>query len=102
MLQNGKRTFVRPEGDMAKKLKTRAATSSSPKRQLQNKHSQPFWRQKIFLGSCILALVIGVGVVVRYVLFQPVLPNLQGAVDNRYTRGNAGAPVILKEFSDYT
>lgn len=87
---------------MAKKLKTRAPTSSSLKQPLRNKHSQPFWRQNFFLGSCILAFVIGVGVIVRYVLFQPVLPNLQGAVDNRYTRGNAGAPVILKEFSDYT
>lgn len=87
---------------MAKKLKTHASTSSSPRRPLQNTRSQPFWRQKFFLGSCILALVIGVGIIVRYALFQTVAPNLQGAVDNRYTRGNAGAPVILKEFSDYT
>lgn len=87
---------------MAKKLKTRAPTSVSSKQPLQNKRSQPFWRQNFFLGSAVLALVIGVGVIVRYVLFQPVSPNLQGAVDNRYTRGNAGAAVILKEFSDYT
>jgi hypothetical protein len=87
---------------MAKKLKTRAPTSASPRQPLQSKRSQPFWRQKIFLGSAVLALVIGLGVIVRYVLLPPVLPNLQGAVDNRYTRGNAGAPVILKEFSDYT
>lgn len=87
---------------MAKKLKTRTPTSASSKQPLQNKHSRPFWRQKLFLGGCVLALVIGVGIVVRYGFFQPASPKLQGAVNNRYTRGNAGAAVILQEFSDYT
>lgn len=87
---------------MAKKSKARTPTASSSKQPLKHKRSQPWWRQKFFVGSSVLALMIGLGVIIRYVLFQPVAPNLQGAVENRYVRGNAGAAVVLKEFSDYT
>jgi hypothetical protein len=87
---------------MAKKSKTRAPASPAPQRQAIAHQHLPWWRQKFLWGSCILILVIGVGVFVRYVLFRPASPNLQGATNNHYTRGIAGAPVVLKEFSDYT
>jgi hypothetical protein len=60
------------------------------------------WRQqKVLLGGLILALVVGVGVFVRWRQQSQILPRLQGAVDNHYTQGTAGAPVVIKEFSDY-
>ncbi|HEY7491462.1 MAG TPA: hypothetical protein VIH59_10190 [Candidatus Tectomicrobia bacterium] len=63
---------------------------------------QPRWRQKkVLLGGIILALVVGVGVFVRFRQQSQLLPRLQGAVDNHYTHGTAGAPVVIKEFSDY-
>jgi hypothetical protein len=56
----------------------------------------------MLLGGAILVLVIGIGVLVRYRQQSSVAPRLQGAVENHYTRGTAGAPVVVKEFSDYT
>ena len=87
---------------MAKKPKTRLTTSAPSRRAATSPPPRPWWQHKIFWGSCALLLVIGLGVFVRSVLFRPVLPHLQGAVEQHYGRGPAGAPVILKEFSDYT
>ena len=87
---------------MAKKSKTR----QKPPRQ-QGRTSpvaKSLWRrhQKMLLGGAILVLVIGIGVFVRYRQQSSMAPRLQGAVENHYTRGTAGAPVVVKEFSDYT
>jgi hypothetical protein len=49
-----------------------------------------------------LVLVIGVGVFLRDRQQRSIAPRLQGAIENHYTRGTAGAPVVIKEFSDYT
>lgn len=87
---------------MAKKPKTRPTTSAASRRAVTSPPPLPWWRHKFFWGSCTLLLVLGLGVFVRYVLFRPVLPHLQGAVEQHYTRGPAGAAVILQEFSDYT
>jgi hypothetical protein len=56
----------------------------------------------MLLGGVILVLVIGVGVFLRYRQQRSIPPRLQGAIENHYTRGTAGAPVVIKEFSDYT
>jgi hypothetical protein len=54
------------------------------------------------LGGVILALVLGVGGLVYWQHQRDLSPRLQGAVDGHYTRGTAGAPVVIEEFSDYT
>ena len=82
---------------MAKKTKARKKSSSKqPQRQPQG------WRQRMILGGVVLVLVIGIGVFIRYRQQRMIPPRLQGAIDNHYTRGTAGAPVIIKEFSDFT
>jgi hypothetical protein len=87
---------------MAKKSKTRQKASGRRARTQQAAKSQPRWRQKLLLGGVLLVLVIGVGVFLRYRQQQSIAPRLQGAIENHYTRGTAGAPVVIKEFSDYT
>lgn len=59
-------------------------------------------RQTVLVGGAILALVLGVGITVRWLLYHQVPVRLQGAIDGHYRRGVAGAPVVVKEFSDYT
>ena len=87
---------------MPKKPRTRR---NAPRQPVQRPPATPGWRrwrqQKILLGGIILALVVGVGVFVRFRQQSQILPRLQGAVDNHYTHGTAGAPVVIKEFSDY-
>jgi hypothetical protein len=87
---------------MAKKSKTRPKASGQRARLQQTAKSQSRWRQKMLLGGVILVLVIGVGVFLRYRQQRSIPPRLQGAIENHYTRGTAGAPVVIKEFSDYT
>jgi hypothetical protein len=38
----------------------------------------------------------------RFLQQRDLAPHLQGAGDKHYTLGTAGAPVVIKEFSDYT
>ena len=59
-------------------------------------------RLKLVLGGVILALVLGIGGLVYWQRQRDLSPRLQGAVGRHYTRGTAGAPVVIKEFSDYT
>jgi hypothetical protein len=61
------------------------------------------WHQnkKVLLGGGILVLVIALGAFLRYRQQSQIAPRLQGATDNHYARGTAGAPVVIKEFSDY-
>ncbi len=87
---------------MAKKSKARARTvrlQQSPPQQPVAPRRQ---RLKFVLGSVIVALVLGVGGLVYLQHQRDLAPRLQGAVDRHYTRGVAGAPVVIKEFSDYT
>lgn len=81
---------------MAKKSKTRHRSSGNAATRPQR------WRQKMILGGVVLGLVIGIGVFVRSWQASRIPPQLQGAIDNHYTRGSAGAPVVIKEFSDFT
>lgn len=98
---------------MAKKSKARARTvRPQPLSTQQTVRPQPRstqqtaarrrWRFKLVVGGVILVLALGVGGVVRFLQQRDLVPRLQGAVDRHYTRGTAGAPVVMKEFSDYT
>ncbi len=82
---------------MAKKTKNRQQ-SQSKRQQAQQRQR----RQRIMLGGAVLALVIGSGIFVRYRQMSRIPLQLQGAIDNHYTHGVAGAPVVIKEFSDFT
>ncbi len=59
-------------------------------------------RQRIVLGAVTLALVIAIGAFMRYKQQRSLPLRFQGAVDHHYTRGVAGAPVVVQEFSAYT
>jgi hypothetical protein len=85
---------------MAKKTKTRKQSQS--KRQQAQQAQQRQRRQRIILGGAVLALVISIGIFVRYRQMSHIPLQLQGAIDNHYTHGSAGAPVVIKEFSDFT
>jgi hypothetical protein len=87
---------------MAKKSKGRAPTLHPRQRASQAAGAPRRWRLKLVIGGVVLALALGVGGVVRFLQQRQLAPRLQGAVDRHYTRGTAGAPVVIKEFSDYT
>ena len=59
-------------------------------------------RQKLVVGGIILILVVAAGVTLRSWQQRSVPLYLQGAVENHYAKGVPGAPVVMKEFSDYT
>jgi hypothetical protein len=87
---------------MPKKPRTRNNAPHQPALRRQARSVPPRWRHKpVLLGGVILVLVLGIGLFVRYRQQSQILPRLQGAIDNHYTRGVAGAPVVVKEFSDY-
>lgn len=87
---------------MTRKSKARAQASRAWQHPPQRAAVSRRYRLKLVLGGVILALVLGVGGTVRWLRQRALTPNLQGAVANHYTRGTAGAPVVIKEFSDYT
>ena len=87
---------------MAKKSKARVRTVRQRQAFTQQTLARRRWRLKLVLGGVIVALALGVGGVVRFLQQRDLAPRLQGAVDRHYTRGAAGAPVVMKEFSDYT
>jgi hypothetical protein len=85
---------------MAKKSTPRKkASRAQSKRQQTTQQSR---RQRLIFGVVILVLVIGIAVFVRYRQQSQIPPRLQGATDDHYTHGVAGAAVVIKEFSDYT
>jgi hypothetical protein len=90
------------ETGMAKKSKTPQKPPRQRGRPQAATRSQRRWRQKMLLGGVVLVLVVGIGVFLRYRQQSSIPPRLQGAIENHYTRGTAGAPVVIKEFSDYT
>ena len=87
---------------MAKKSRARARTVRPQPLSTQQTAARRRWRFKLVVGGVILVLALGVGGVVRFLQQRDLAPRLQGAVDRHYTRGTAGAPVVIKEFSDYT
>lgn len=87
---------------MAKKSDARARIFRPPQSSPQQVSVQRRWRRKLVLGGVIVALTLGVGGAVRFLQQRHLAPRLQGVVDRHYTRGTAGAPVVMKEFSDYT
>ena len=87
---------------MAKKSKARVRTVRPQQPPSQRALVPRRQRLKLVLGGVILALVLGVGGLVYWQHQRDLSPRLQGAVGRHYTRGAAGAPVVIKEFSDYT
>ena len=67
-----------------------------------NVNSSAKRRQKLILGGVILILVLATGAAIRSWQQSNLPLRLQGALDNHYTKGTPGAPVVMKEFSDYT
>ena len=82
---------------MAKKPTSRAAKSRR-----SNANSSAKRRQKLILGGVIVLLVLVAGVAIRSWQQRNLPLRLQGALDNHYSKGVPGAPVVMKEFSDYT
>ncbi|GIX45956.1 MAG: hypothetical protein KatS3mg131_0167 [Candidatus Tectimicrobiota bacterium] len=63
----------------------------------------PSWqRRRLLLGGAILLAVLGAVALARHLQQRAVAPKLQGAIANHYTWGTPGAPVVVKEFFDYT
>jgi hypothetical protein len=87
---------------MAKKSKGRAQTLRPRQPSTLAAVAPRGWRLKLMIGGLILAVALGVGVLVRFLQQHNVAPHLPKAVEQHYTLGTAGAPVVIKEFSDYT
>jgi hypothetical protein len=87
---------------MAKKSKGRVQTVRPRRQSTMAAVAPQRWRLKLVIGGVILAVALGVGGLVRFLQQHDLSPRLQKAVDKHYTLGTAGAPVVIKEFSDYT
>ena len=59
-------------------------------------------RRQFIAGGVLLVLVLGIGALIRWWQQHEVLARLQSTRSTHYTRGPAKAPVVIKEFSDYT
>lgn len=88
---------------MAKKLKGRVQTPRPRSQRGQRTVAPRRWRRKLVLGGVVLVLLLGAVGLLRFLQQQDVASRLQGiGVEKHYTHGPAGAPVLVKEFSDYT
>ena len=87
---------------MAKKSKARVHTLSPQQQSPQKPLTPRRWRLKLVIGGAVLAVALGVGGLVRFLQQRDLAPHLQGTGDKHYTLGTARAPVVIKEFSDYT
>lgn len=87
---------------MAKKPKARGPTLSLRPQASRKSLTPRRWRLKLVIGGAVLAIALGVGVLVRWLPQRDLSQRLQGTVEKHYTRGTAGAAVVIKEFSDYT
>jgi len=87
---------------MAKKSKGRVQTARPRQQSTMAAVTPQRWRLKLVIGGVVLAIALGVGGLVRFLQQRNLSPRLQKTVDTHYTLGTAGAPVVIKEFSDYT
>jgi hypothetical protein len=87
---------------MARKPKARAPTLAPRPQASQTSLTPRRWRLKLVIGGAVLALALGVGGLVRLLQQRDISPSQQGTGEKHYTRGTAGAAVVIKEFSDYT
>ena len=87
---------------MARKPKARVPTVPPRIQASQTSLTPRRWRLKLVIGGAVLALALGVGGLVRLLQQRDLSPRRQGTVEQHYTRGTAGAAVVIKEFSDYT
>jgi hypothetical protein len=87
---------------MARKPKARVPTLSPRPQDAQKSLTPRRWRLKLVIGGAVLAIALGVGGLVRWLPQRDVSPSRQGTGEKHYTRGTAGAAVVIKEFSDYT
>ena len=87
---------------MAKKSKARTRVVRARSQPAQRPALASRWRLKLLLGGAILAVALGAGAIVRYNQHAALSPQVQGKVETHYTRGTAGASVVIQEFSDYT
>ena len=88
---------------MARKAKRRAYAASLGTQRLEASAAQRRRRMKKFVvGGVLVLLVLGIGGLVRWLQQRGVVTELHSVGSSRYTRGPAGAPVVIKEFSDYT
>lgn len=85
-----------PKKSQARGQEGRAASPTTPPAAGASR-----WRVQAALGGVILAVVLGAGVWLRSRTDTPP-PASAPAAEKRYTRGTAGAPVVITEFSDYT
>jgi hypothetical protein len=87
---------------MAKKSKGRTQTLR-PQQQPSRVAVVPQRRRlKLVIGGVVLAVALGVGGLVRFLTQRDITSHLPSTEDKHYTRGTARAPVVIKEFSDYT
>ncbi len=91
-----------PKKSKARTRVVRPRAPSVPAPAPARQHPAARWRLKMVLGGAILAAVLGVGISMRYNQPTTLAPQAPGTVDKHYMRGTAGAPVVIKEFSDYT
>ena len=78
-------------------------TSRGSKSRRSNANPSAKRRQKLILGGVILILVLAAGATIRSWQQRNLPLRLQGALDNNhYSKGVPNAPVVMKEFSDYT
>jgi hypothetical protein len=87
---------------MAKKSKARTQTLRPWQQPIRVAAASRRWRLKLIIGGAVLVLALGVGGIVRFLQQRDLAPRLQETVDKHYTLGTASAPVVIKEFSDYT
>jgi hypothetical protein len=87
---------------MAKKSKARAPRLSPRQPAPQKPRTPRRWRLKLVIGGVALVVALGLGGLVRFLQQRDLSPRLQDTGEKHYTRGTAGAAVVIKEFSDYT
>jgi hypothetical protein len=85
---------------MAKKSRNRQQRAAASRQRTASPAAGP--RQRLLLGGLLLLLVVVIVVGIRFYRQRNIPLQLQGATGNHYVRGTPNAPVVIKEFSDYT
>ena len=84
---------------MAKKSRKRTQRAAASR---QTSASSGGGKRRLIVGGLVLLLVVVIVVGIRASRQHNLPIQLQGATDNHYVRGTPNAPVVIKEFSDYT